>query len=167
MHGKTSKIFHDEKGLFSGAENPFVATRYHSLVIERESIGGQADRPDQLLVAGQHAQGDPFRFKPRLHLSREAQNPLGARGALIVARPVRRGDDRPDLALLATAGPAMAHHVTVRPLTTACPANQVGANPFTDVAAFFRPVCTASSRLFLDEALSSMTFATDMAISRW
>jgi anthranilate synthase/aminodeoxychorismate synthase-like glutamine amidotransferase len=38
MHGKTSKIFHDEKGLFAGAENPFVATRYHSLVIAPESF---------------------------------------------------------------------------------------------------------------------------------
>ena len=38
MHGKTSKIFHDEKGLFAGVENPFVATRYHSLVIEPASL---------------------------------------------------------------------------------------------------------------------------------
>ena len=38
MHGKTSKIFHDEKGLFAGVENPFVATRYHSLVIAPESM---------------------------------------------------------------------------------------------------------------------------------
>jgi anthranilate synthase component II len=38
MHGKVSKIFHDEKGLFAGVENPFVATRYHSLVIAPESL---------------------------------------------------------------------------------------------------------------------------------
>ena len=38
MHGKTSKIFHDERGLFDGIENPFVATRYHSLVIAPESM---------------------------------------------------------------------------------------------------------------------------------
>jgi anthranilate synthase/aminodeoxychorismate synthase-like glutamine amidotransferase len=38
MHGKVSKIFHDEKGLFAGIENPFVATRYHSLVIAPESL---------------------------------------------------------------------------------------------------------------------------------
>jgi para-aminobenzoate synthetase component 2 len=38
MHGKTSKIFHDEKGLFTGVDNPFVATRYHSLVIEPASL---------------------------------------------------------------------------------------------------------------------------------
>ncbi|HEY5935832.1 MAG TPA: aminodeoxychorismate/anthranilate synthase component II, partial [Kofleriaceae bacterium] len=38
MHGKTSKIFHDEKGLYAGVENPFVATRYHSLVIAPETM---------------------------------------------------------------------------------------------------------------------------------
>jgi len=34
MHGKLSKIFHDEQGLFAGLPNPFWATRYHSLVID-------------------------------------------------------------------------------------------------------------------------------------
>ena len=38
MHGKTSKIFHDEKGIYAGVQNPFVATRYHSLVIAPESM---------------------------------------------------------------------------------------------------------------------------------
>ncbi|MEO7736462.1 MAG: aminodeoxychorismate/anthranilate synthase component II [Kofleriaceae bacterium] len=44
MHGKTSKVFHDERGLYAGVENPFVATRYHSLVIAPESM------PDTLEV---------------------------------------------------------------------------------------------------------------------
>jgi anthranilate synthase component 2 len=34
MHGKTDSIYHDGKGLYTGLENPFCATRYHSLVIE-------------------------------------------------------------------------------------------------------------------------------------
>jgi len=38
VHGKTSRIFHDEKGVFRGLPNPFEATRYHSLVIERKSL---------------------------------------------------------------------------------------------------------------------------------
>ena len=38
MHGKTSMMHHKDCGVFSGLENPFEATRYHSLVIERESL---------------------------------------------------------------------------------------------------------------------------------
>ncbi|MBD2232348.1 anthranilate synthase component II [Phormidium tenue] len=35
MHGKTSPVFHTGQGVFAGLENPFLATRYHSLVIDR------------------------------------------------------------------------------------------------------------------------------------
>ena len=38
MHGKISKIFHDEQGLTQGLSNPFEATRYHSLVIDPASM---------------------------------------------------------------------------------------------------------------------------------
>ena len=38
MHGKTSMIHHDNIGVFSGLPDPFEATRYHSLVIEKESL---------------------------------------------------------------------------------------------------------------------------------
>jgi anthranilate synthase/aminodeoxychorismate synthase-like glutamine amidotransferase len=44
MHGKTSKVFHDERGLYAGVENPFIATRYHSLVVAPDSM------PDTLEV---------------------------------------------------------------------------------------------------------------------
>ena len=45
MHGKTDLIFHDDRGMFAGLANPFVATRYHSLVIEPSSM------PDVLEVS--------------------------------------------------------------------------------------------------------------------
>jgi anthranilate synthase component 2 len=38
MHGKTSLMHHDESGLFHSMSNPFVATRYHSLLAERDSF---------------------------------------------------------------------------------------------------------------------------------
>ncbi len=37
MHGKTSQVFHTGEGVFRGLENPFTATRYHSLVIDRQT----------------------------------------------------------------------------------------------------------------------------------
>jgi anthranilate synthase component II len=37
MHGKTSEIYHNHSGVFQGLDNPFIATRYHSLVIDRDS----------------------------------------------------------------------------------------------------------------------------------
>ena len=45
MHGKTDTIKHDDHGLFAGVESPFVATRYHSLVIDPDSL------PDELVIS--------------------------------------------------------------------------------------------------------------------
>ncbi|HEY4394951.1 MAG TPA: aminodeoxychorismate/anthranilate synthase component II [Polyangia bacterium] len=50
MHGKTSPISHDGQGLFTGLPNPFEATRYHSLLIERSSV------PDSLEVTAETAE---------------------------------------------------------------------------------------------------------------
>ncbi|MDP3012211.1 MAG: aminodeoxychorismate/anthranilate synthase component II [Candidatus Hydromicrobium sp.] len=38
IHGKTSKIYHDGKSIFTGVENPFEAARYHSLILKKDTI---------------------------------------------------------------------------------------------------------------------------------
>lgn len=38
MHGKTSLVYHDKKGIFKNIRSPFEATRYHSLIVERKSL---------------------------------------------------------------------------------------------------------------------------------
>ena len=38
LHGKTSQVFHDEKGVFNGIKNPFTAARYHSLIISKNTL---------------------------------------------------------------------------------------------------------------------------------
>jgi len=52
MHGKTSNVTHDGKNLFRGLPNPFVATRYHSLVIKRDTL------PDCLVVTAESEDGE-------------------------------------------------------------------------------------------------------------
>jgi anthranilate synthase component 2 len=41
MHGKTDRIFHNGGGLFAGLDNPFIATRYHSLVIKPDTLSDE------------------------------------------------------------------------------------------------------------------------------
>jgi anthranilate synthase/aminodeoxychorismate synthase-like glutamine amidotransferase len=52
MHGKTSPIQHDGKGVFAKLPNPFEATRYHSLIVEKESV------PSCLQVSAETAEGE-------------------------------------------------------------------------------------------------------------
>ncbi|MEX0767864.1 MAG: aminodeoxychorismate/anthranilate synthase component II [Microthrixaceae bacterium] len=58
VHGKTSMIHHDGKGVFAGLENPFEATRYHSLIVERSSVPAQlevtAETEDGLIMGLRH-----------------------------------------------------------------------------------------------------------------
>jgi anthranilate synthase/aminodeoxychorismate synthase-like glutamine amidotransferase len=51
MHGKTSEIQHDGKTIFQGLPNPFPATRYHSLIVERDSL------PDCLEISASTSDG--------------------------------------------------------------------------------------------------------------
>jgi len=52
MHGKTSPIEHDGKTIFEGIPNPFTATRYHSLLVRRETL------PEELEISAQTAEGE-------------------------------------------------------------------------------------------------------------
>jgi 4-amino-4-deoxychorismate synthase (2-amino-4-deoxychorismate-forming) component II len=59
-HGKTSLISHDSKTIFGGLPNPFPATRYHSLIVERDSLPScleiSATSPDGLIMGLRHRQ---------------------------------------------------------------------------------------------------------------
>ena len=61
MHGKTSPIRHDGKTIFTGLPNPFEATRYHSLLIERESL------PDCLAISADTAEGEIMGVRHSVH----------------------------------------------------------------------------------------------------
>src|SRR3546814_229457 len=58
MHGKTSEISHDATGVFAGLPSPFTATRYHSLIVEAESLPDalvvNATSPDGLIMGMRH-----------------------------------------------------------------------------------------------------------------
>ncbi|MCE5318920.1 MAG: aminodeoxychorismate/anthranilate synthase component II [Parachlamydia sp.] len=58
VHGKSAMIYHNGSGIFKGMPNPFEAGRYHSLVVERESLPAeleiQAETQDGLIMAMKH-----------------------------------------------------------------------------------------------------------------
>jgi anthranilate synthase component 2 len=60
FHGKTSAIRHDGSGVFRGLPNPFTATRYHSLIVERKSLPAElkvtAETDDDIIMGMQHRQ---------------------------------------------------------------------------------------------------------------
>jgi anthranilate synthase component 2 len=59
MHGKTSPIHHEGKGLFKGMANPFDATRYHSLIVERSTL------PECLEITAWVAEGEIMGLRHR------------------------------------------------------------------------------------------------------
>ncbi len=58
MHGKTSIIHHNNEGIFAGLPNPFIATRYHSLIVERETLPADleitAETEDGIIMGLRH-----------------------------------------------------------------------------------------------------------------
>jgi len=59
MHGKTSPILHDGKGVFQGLPNPFTATRYHSLIVDRATL------PACLEISAETAEGEIMGLRHR------------------------------------------------------------------------------------------------------
>jgi anthranilate synthase/aminodeoxychorismate synthase-like glutamine amidotransferase len=59
MHGKTSPILHDGSGVFRGLPSPFEATRYHSLIVRRESL------PETLRITAETAEGEIMGLRHR------------------------------------------------------------------------------------------------------
>ena len=62
MHGKTSPVIHDGRSIFTGLPNPFDAMRYHSLIVDANSI------PDCLEVSARTAEGEVMGIRHKQHL---------------------------------------------------------------------------------------------------
>ncbi len=62
MHGKSSLIYHDGRTIFKGLSNPFPAIRYHSLLVEKESL------PDCLEISAQTAEGEIMGLRHKNYL---------------------------------------------------------------------------------------------------
>ena len=82
MHGKVSDIIHDGKSIFAGLPDPFVATRYHSLVVERESLPDcleiSAETTDGIIMGLRHKYlaVEGVQFHPESILTGEGKNLL-------------------------------------------------------------------------------------------
>ena len=88
MHGKTSPILHDTRGLFEGIPSPFEATRYHSLLVERASL------PDCLEVSAWTSEGEIMGLRHREYAVEGVQfhpeSVLTSEGKRIVGNWLRR-----------------------------------------------------------------------------
>lgn len=67
LHGKTSKIHHDGKGIFKGIPDPFVATRYHSLLVDKETL------PDCFEISAWTDEGEIMGVRHKEHLMEGVQ----------------------------------------------------------------------------------------------
>jgi len=82
VHGKTSEIHHDGKTIFEGIENPFTATRYHSLVANKETLPAcfevSAWTDDELIMGVRHKEMrvEGIQFHPESILTVEGKNIL-------------------------------------------------------------------------------------------
>jgi anthranilate synthase/aminodeoxychorismate synthase-like glutamine amidotransferase len=98
MHGKTSPITHDGRTIFAGLPSPFEATRYHSLLVERETLPAclevSAESPEGEIMGLRHRSHpvEGVQFHPESILTRVGQDLL--RNFLALGRTGERGDGR-------------------------------------------------------------------------
>ncbi len=82
MHGKTSNIHHDGRGVFAGLPDPFVATRYHSLLVETEGlppelhVSAQTDRGEIMGLRSADGMVEGVQFHPESILTNEGKSLL-------------------------------------------------------------------------------------------
>ena len=82
LHGKTSRIIHSGKDLFKGVDNPFEATRYHSLIVDKDTVGKElavtAWTADQEVMGLRHRTAPLFgvQFHPESILTTEGKKIL-------------------------------------------------------------------------------------------
>ena len=82
MHGKTSLINHNKKGIFANVPNPFEATRYHSLIVELESLPNvlkiTAETDEKEIMGLQHKSHPIYgvQFHPESILTKEGKTLL-------------------------------------------------------------------------------------------
>jgi para-aminobenzoate synthetase component 2 len=111
LHGKTSQVSHDGRGIFKGVPSPFTATRYHSLVVQRETLGEELEvsawAEDGTVMAVRHKRCavDGVQFHPEAVLTESGHlllaNWLGTCGigGAVAAVPHQAGSAAPTLRL--------------------------------------------------------------------
>ena len=91
-HGKTSWIRHDNSGVLAGVTDPFEATRYHSLIVERDSV------PDELVITAWTADGTVMGLRhvkhPTYGVQFHPESVLTKEGKKILANFVRRAEKK-------------------------------------------------------------------------
>ncbi|MGH6887536.1 MAG: anthranilate synthase component II [Geminicoccales bacterium] len=84
MHGKTSRVHHDGRGIFAGLPNPFEAGRYHSLIARRDSVPGElsvtawTDEDEVMGVRHRELAVEGVQFHPESILTPDGPKLLGA-----------------------------------------------------------------------------------------
>ena len=82
MHGKNSKVYHDGRSIYQGLKNPFSATRYHSLILDRKSlpdcfeVSAQTDHGEIMGIRHRQLLVEGVQFHPEAILTEQGKNLL-------------------------------------------------------------------------------------------